>query len=262
MPEITDVKPGRFCWFELGTTNAGQAKEFYQGLFGWTISDQAMPGMVYSMLKLDGKDVGGLYEMDASMRAAGIPPHWLVYIATASADESAEKARAAGGSIMNGPFDVHDQGRMAVVKDPQGAVFGVWQAKAHKGVRLFGETNGPCWAELATTDDEGARRFYTALAGWQADVKSDGPIPYTEWINDGQVEGGMLRMDGDQWKGVPPHWQTYFAVADCDASAARAASLGAKVLVPPSDIPGVGRFSVIADPAGAAFSIIKMAQHP
>jgi uncharacterized protein len=261
MPEITDFKPGRFCWFELGTSDAAEAKAFYGSLFGWTVEDRPVPGMVYSMLKLNGKDVGGLYELGADMRAAGVPPHWLVYIATASADDSAAKAKAAGGSLMNGPFDVMEHGRMAVVKDPQGAVFGVWQAKAHRGVWVFGEVNAPCWAELATTDDEAARSFYTKLTGWKADVKSDGPMPYTEWVNDGEVVGGMLRMTGDQWKGVPPYWATYFAVADCDASAARAASLGGSVKMPPMDIPKVGRFSVIADPAGAVFSIIKP-EHP
>jgi predicted enzyme related to lactoylglutathione lyase len=221
------------------------------------------PDMVYSMLQLRGKDVGGMYSLPADMRAQGVPPHWLVYVSSESADETAAKAKAAGGTVVNGPFDVAEHGRMAVIQDPQGAAFGVWQSKRHDGVRLFGEPDAPCWAELATTDDEAARAFYSTTIGWKPDVKSDGPMPYTEWIgSDGAVAGGMLKMSGAQWKGIPPHWMTYFAVADCDASAARAARGGGTVKVPPNDIPQVGRFSVIADPAGAVFSIITLAQHP
>lgn len=263
MPEITKAQPGSFCWFELGTTDAAAARSFYGGLFDWTTSDRQMgPDMVYSMLQLGGKDVGGMYNLPPDMRARGVPSHWLVYVATDSADDTSAKAKAAGGNVVNGPFDVADHGRMSVIKDPQGAVFGVWQAKKHGGVRLYGEDNAPCWAELATTDDESARSFYTKAIGWKPDVKSAGPMPYTEWIaGDGTVVGGMLRMTGHQWKGVPPHWMTYFSVADCDASAARAAKGGATVKVPPNDIPQVGRFSVIEDPTGAVFSIIKLANH-
>jgi predicted enzyme related to lactoylglutathione lyase len=261
MPDNTTSRPGHFCWFENGTTDVAAAKEFYSALFGWSYDDRQMgPGGTYSMLLLNGKQVGGLYTMDAEMRAAGIPPHWLVYVATENADESVERIKKGGGAAMNGPFDVMDQGRMAVVRDPQGATFAVWQAKNHKGVETYGEPGAPCWAELATTDDEAARAFYPAVTGWKADHKSSGPMPYTEWIApDGKVVGGMLRMTGDQWKGAPPHWMTYIAVNDVDASAAKTASNGGAVRVPPMDIPQVGRFSVVADPAGAVFSLFKPA---
>lgn len=264
MPEITKSQPGSFCWFELGTTDTKAARQFYGDLFGWTTQDQPMgPDMVYSMLQLRGRDVGGLYALSPDMRAQGVPAHWLVYVSTPSADDTSAKAKAAGGTVANGPFDVAEHGRMAVIQDPQGAMFGVWQSKRHDGVRLFGEPDAPCWAELATTDDEAARTFYSKTIGWKPDVKSAGPMPYTEWVaSDGTVAGGMLKMTGDQWKGIPPHWMTYFAVADCDASAAKAAKGGGTVKVPPNDIPQVGRFSVIADPAGAVFSIIKLAHHP
>lgn len=261
MPEITTAQPGRFCWFENGTTDAAAAKAFYASLFGWTFDDRPMgPAGTYTMMRLGGKDVGGLYELAPDMRAQGVHPHWLPYVSTADADETVARAQRAGGTAMNGPFDVMDQGRMAVLKDPQGAVFAVWQAKAHRGVAAFGEPGAPCWVELATTDDEAARGFYPEVCGWKADFKSSGPMPYTEWCSaDGAVVGGMLKMTGEMWNGIPPHWMTYFAVDDCDASASRAASNGGTVKVPPMDIPAVGRFSVIADPAGAVFSIIKTA---
>jgi predicted enzyme related to lactoylglutathione lyase len=260
MPEITRSQPGRFCWFENGTTDVAAAKEFYEAVFAWTAEDEPMgPSGVYSMLRLRGKDVGGLYELTPDMRAQGIPPHWLAYVAVSSADEAAARAVEAGGTVMNGPFDVREHGRMAVIKDPQGAAFAVWQSKGHGGVLVFGEPDAPCWAELYTTDDAAARGFYATVVGWKPDVKSQEPVAYTEWIaSDGKVVGGMVKMTGRQPISGPPHWVTYFAVADCDAAAARTARNGGKVLFPPTDMPHVGRFSVLADPAGAEFAIIKL----
>ncbi|HET9314669.1 MAG TPA: VOC family protein, partial [Vicinamibacteria bacterium] len=247
MPEITKSEPGRFCWFELGTTDARAAARFYGSLFDWTTHEQpAQPGMQYTMLRLRGKDVGGMYELTPEMRAQGVPAHWMPYVATDNADENVARARNAGGTVVNGPFDVMDHGRMAVLKDPQGAMFSVWQAKSHPGVGVFGEPGAPCWVELATTDDEAARAFYQAVIGWKPDVKSAGPMPYTEWLaSDGSVTAGMMKMTGERQKGVPPHWLTYFAVEDVDASAARVAKSCGTVMVPPMDIPEVGRFSVI-----------------
>jgi len=114
MPEIAKSQPGSFCWFELGTTDAKAARQFYADLFGWTTQDNPMgPGMVYSMLQLGGKDVGGLYDLPPDMREQGVPSHWLAYVATDSADDTAARVKAAGGTIVNGPFDVMEHGRMA-----------------------------------------------------------------------------------------------------------------------------------------------------
>ena len=132
MPEVQSSQPGRFCWFENGTTDVAAAKRFYQSLFDWTFDDRPMgPNGTYTMLRRNGKDVGGLYQMDAEMLSAGLPAHWMPYVATASADESVDKVKKNGGTVMNGPFDVMEQGRMAVLQDPQGAAFAVWEPKAH-----------------------------------------------------------------------------------------------------------------------------------
>jgi predicted enzyme related to lactoylglutathione lyase len=159
---------------------------------------------------------------------------------------------------MAGAFDVMDVGRMAVIQDPQGAMFCVWQPKAHIGVRLVGETDTFGWDELWTTDSKKAVEFYTGLFGWTAKESSPGtPMPYTEWQNGGQSIGGMLEIMPDMGP-VPPNWLPYFMVEDCNATADKAAATGGKVLMPPTDIPNVGRFSVIQDPQGATFAIIKL----
>ena len=153
MQESPEYAPGTFCWFELGTTDGEAAKKFYTELFDWSFDDHPMgPAMVYTMLKQDGKDVGALYQMPAEMTDQGIPPHWLSYASVTSADETAAKAKELGATLMKEPFDVMDVGRMAVIQDPTGAVFALWQAKAHTGAGVVNVPNSVCWNELATPD--------------------------------------------------------------------------------------------------------------
>src|SRR5438034_7160186 len=112
MQETPKYTPGTFCWVELGTTNGEAAKKFYTELFGWDFNDNPIgPDMVYTMLTLDGKDVGALYKMSPEMTSQGIPPHWLSYVSVASVDETANKAKSLGGTLMKEAFDVFDVGR-------------------------------------------------------------------------------------------------------------------------------------------------------
>lgn len=260
MPEVTSHAPGSFCWIELGTSDTDAAKKFYSGLFGWEAVDlPAGPDMVYTMLKLRGLEVGALYKLRPDQTAHGVPPHWMSYVSVSSADDSASKAKSLGATLLAEPFDVMDVGRMAILQDPQGAHFCVWQAKAHIGFRLVGETGAFGWDELWTTDTKAAADFYTALFGWT--TKESGQIEeggnYTEWQLRGQSIGGMMKIRPEMGP-VPPNWLPYFMVDDCNATADKAKSSGGKLLVPPTDIPDVGRFSVIQDPQGATFAIIKL----
>ena len=258
MQETPEYKPGTFCWVELGTSDNEAAKNFYTQLFGWEYTDNPMgPEGVYTILTLNGKDVGGLYKLMPDMVAQGVPPHWLSYVAVTSADETAEKAKAAGATVMNGPFDVSTIGRMAVVQDPTGAVFALWQAKEHKGSGISNVPNSFCWNELGTTDTETAGQFYTNLFGWTKEQFSESPVEYTMFKNGDRGAGGMYKITPEMGP-IPPHWLVYFAVDDCDAKVQKASELGAHVMKPAEDIPGVGRFAILIDPQGAAFAIIKL----
>jgi uncharacterized protein len=258
LAETPRYAPGTFCWIELGTSDGEAAKKFYAELFGWTANDNPIgPDMVYTMLQLDGKDAGALYKMPPDMTEQGIPPHWLSYVSVASADETAAKAKELGGTLMKEPFDVFDVGRMAVVQDPTGAVFALWQPRKHQGAAITNVPNSFCWNELATKDAARAGEFYTKLFGWSANTQQFGPMNYTSFMNGERPAGGMYEPTPEMGD-IPPHWLVYFAVADCDATAQKAASLGAKTLAPPADIPGVGRFAILTDGQGAAFGIIKL----
>jgi predicted enzyme related to lactoylglutathione lyase len=260
--EATGFAPGTFCWIELGTSDAAGAKDFYTKLFGWDYVDNPMgPDMVYTLLKLDGKDVGGLYKLMPDMVSQGVPPHWLSYVSVTSADETAAKAKELGGTLMKEPFDVNDIGRMSVVQDPTGAVFALWQPLTHHGSGIYNVPGSFCWNELATTDAGKAKEFYTGVFGWGADTQNFGPMEYTMWINGDRPGGGMFQITPEMGP-MPPHWLVYFAVDDCDAKVALAESLGAKTMKPADDIPGIGRFAILIDPQGAAFAIIKLEAPP
>jgi predicted enzyme related to lactoylglutathione lyase len=256
--EATGFAPGTFCWVELGTSDSAGAKQFYTKLFGWDYVDNPVgPGMVYTMLKQEGKDVGALYELMPDMKAQGIPPHWLSYVSVTSADEAAAKAKDLGATLMKEPFDVFTVGRMAVVQDPTGAVFALWQAGTHQGVGTYNVPGSFCWNELGTNDTNKAGEFYTGLFGWTTKTENFGPMEYTMFQNGDRGAGGMYKLTPEMGS-VPPHWLVYFAVDDCDAKVELASSLGAKVMKPADDIPGVGRFAILIDPQGAAFAIIKL----
>lgn len=261
MQETPSYAPGTFCWVELGTTDGEAAKRFYTGLFDWSFTDNPIgPEMVYTMLKRDGKDVGALYKMDAAMTSHGIPPNWLSYVSVDNTDNATAKARELGATILKEPFDVFDFGRMAVIQDPTGAVFALWQAGTHPGAGVYNVPNSFCWNELATRDTVRAGDFYTKLFGWGKNVQQMGPMTYTTFLNGERPAGGMYEPPPEMGE-VPPHWLAYFAVDDTDEKAKKAEGLGSKICAPPMDIPGVGRFAVIQDPQGAAFGIIKL-DHP
>ena len=258
MQEVPEYKPGMFCWVELGTSDAAAAKNFYTQLFGWDYVDNPMgPDGVYTVLKLDGKDIAGLYELMPDMKAQGIPPHWLSYVNVANADETAEKAKAEGATIMNGPFDVATLGRMAVIKDPTDAVFAIWQAKDQKGAGFYNGPGSLCWNELGTNDTQKAGEFYSNVFGWTRESFGDSPVEYTMFKIGDRAAGGMYKITPEMGP-IPPHWIVYFAVDDCDATVQKATELGAQVMKPADDIPEVGRFAILLDPQGAAFCVIKL----
>jgi predicted enzyme related to lactoylglutathione lyase len=262
--EVTKHVPGTFCWVELGTSDQNAAKKFYGELFGWTAEDVPIgPDSVYTMFKLNGKDVGAAYTLGPDELSMGIPPYWGLYINVESADQAVKAIVAAGGTVVAEPFDVFDVGRMAIAQDPTGAHFKVWQPLNHIGVGVANELNAMCWSELATRDVPAAKKFYSTAFGWDPQTKGeDSPMPYTEIFLNGEDGkpfpfGGMYSMM-PHMQGIPPHWMPYYAVADCDATVEKAKSLGAQIHVPPTDIPNTGRFSMMTDPQGAAFAVIKL----
>jgi predicted enzyme related to lactoylglutathione lyase len=160
-----------------------------------------------------------------------------------------------GGALLMEPLDVFTSGRMALIQDPTGAPVALWEGRDHPGFGLVGQPGTPCWLELMTSDPDRARAFYSRLLPWEPEEMQVTGAHYTVFHRAGEPTAGMMRTP-EEAGGAPSHWLVYFYAADSDATAARTRELGGQVLVPPTDIPGIGRFAVLQDPQGAMFCLL------
>ena len=272
MPDRDGYIPGVPCWVDTSQPDPDAALPFYSGLFGWEFEDMMPAGSEsrYFIGRIRGGDVAAVGSIPP-----GAPPMttWNTYIWVASADETAAKARQAGGTVVMGPFDVMDFGRMAVLTDPEGAVFSVWQPKTHKGARIVNEHGSLNFNALATRYPESAAGFYGAVFGWEmlklpagsmwtlpgyGDHLEEGSPGLREQMGQmGAPEGfidvvAALNPIADDDPDTPPHWSVTFAVDDVEAAAQTATSLGGEVVAGPFDAPWT-RMAVIRDPQGAIF---------
>ena len=279
MPKRDGYIPGVPCWVDASEPDPEAAVEFYSGLFGWEFEDVMPPDAEgkYFIGRIRGGDVAAVGSIPE-----GAPPLslWNTYVAVDSADDAASKVRAAGGAVMMEPFDVMDAGRMAVFADPERAAFFVWQAKQMKGAQVVNEPGSLNFNGLATRNLSDARSFYGAVFGWTTLSLGGGvemwTLPgYGDYLERDNPDlrkvvaeaGGPTGFEDvvasinplpDDEPDTPPHWSVTFAVDDADATAARAAELGGKVMAPPFDAPWV-RMTVIQDPQGATFVASKYA---
>lgn len=259
MAERDSYAPGTPSWVDLGAPDPEAAAAFYSALFGWDVMPPGDEAGGYRMCMLKGRPVAGI----APATVAGAPPWWTTYVTVDDAAETAKAVEAAGGQVLAEAFDVMEFGRMAILTDPGGATFSAWQPKQHHGAGLVNEPGSLTWNELTTRHLDTAATFYNAVFGWDAEQNDmGGGVNYTTWKLSGtdSAIGGAMPMVGDQWPAdLPDHWMVYFAVEDCDATAARVVELGGVVSVPPMDIPTVGRFAVVNGKQGEVFSIIANA---
>ncbi|HRE90463.1 MAG TPA: VOC family protein, partial [Myxococcota bacterium] len=222
-------------------------------LFGWSFDIQGPEYGNYAVAMKDGGVAAGMGQLPPD---AGFPPSWTVYFAVESADAAAGAAAQQGGQVMMPPMDVGTQGRMAILVDKTGAVFGVWQPKDHTGATIVQEPGSMAWCEVNTRDAAGARAFYEGTFGLSTKpIEAGGGTEYYTMHLGELTVAGILQMTAE-WGELPPHWIAYFAVEDTDASAERVKALGGKVMHGPFDTP-YGRMAVVMDPQGAVFSIIK-----
>lgn len=245
---VESYEPGMPCWADLTCPDIEKAAEFYKGLFAWQVPEGNPEFGGYRTCTLNGSTVVGMMpQMDP-----GQPVVWSTYVAVADADETLVKVEKAGGSAMFPPMDVGDLGRMGVLIDPFGAVFGVWQPRVHTGAQIFGVQGAMCWIELTTDHVEESKSFYRDVFGWSIGGSSD----YTEFGVGSQAIAGMMPKP-EMLAGMPNFWGVYFAVDSVDDAAASVTKLGGTIHVPPTDIEP-GRFAVVADSNGAPFNIIQL----
>jgi uncharacterized protein len=257
MTTMTQHAAGMFCWTQLGTRDHVGANTFYSGLLGWKVESMPIGGeQTFALLKKNDRAVGALY------RLADVPPSWLSFVAVDSVDATAAAVKRSGGMVIHEPMDIEEQGRQAIFQDPTGGTFAVWQGRKAAGAGIVNEPGAMCWNELITTDTARAGAFYEQVFGWKREPMKTPTVmggSYTVFENHGAQAGGMLQATPEMHL-THPYWLVYFGVDDCDRSAAKAGQLGGKAMLPPTDIPGIGRFAVLTDPQGAYFAIIAMAK--
>jgi predicted enzyme related to lactoylglutathione lyase len=269
MSQRDHYPPGVPCFVDRLTTDIDAAKRFYAGIFGW---DFAGPGRMpdnpageYWVARLRGHDVAAI----GSRPTAGPPASgWNTHVAVQSADEAAAEARRAGGKLLAGPFDAMPAGRMAVLADPSGATFCVWEARARQGAGLVNEPSAWSMSLLSTDEPDTATEFYGRLFGWETERFDPGDgVDLWLWRLPGYLGGepqqpvardvvaAMTMLDGAS--GAPASWSVDFWISDADSAVAAALELGGSVLAPPADAASFKR-AVLADPHGAAFSTSQL----
>src|SRR5215216_2832384 len=257
MSERDGYQPGVPCWVDTWQSDPEAAVGFYTELFGWEAEDTMPPDSPghYFMCKLRGRYVAAVGGSERGGSAPSVPA-WGTYIWAESADDTAARVTEAGGSVVMEPFDLLDAAaRVAVLADPAGAVFGVWQAGEHRGAQLVNEPGAWAMSQLNTRDPEGAKAFYGAVFGWSTQEFGEG----YEGGEPGQpvsreVIATMAPMGERFPADVLAHWSVNFWVGDTDAIAEKSAELGGKVVVSSHDTPAF-RDAVLADPRGAVFSV-------
>ena len=243
MSEKTSYAPGEPIWTDLSSPDLAVSKAFYGPLLGWTAeAPEDRFGGYASWLK-DGRKIAGLMPVMSPDQ----PPSWTTYVCSEDADKTVALVESSGGTIIAPPMAVDDLGRLAVLTDPSGAVFGIWEPGTHHGAELFAEPGAPCWFELTSQDPAAAASFYSSVFAWSVKTSEE----YVELQLDGQSVAGVT----DPTQGTPPGWLPYFGVDDPAAKAREAEQLGGTVVLPLAEWPG-GACSIVRDPHGAVLGLI------
>jgi hypothetical protein len=237
------------------TTDIEASLTFYTKLMNWRIQPVDLGDMgTYHMIHVGEQPIGGFVSLDSSH---GIPSHWIPYITTPSVDDTCEEATRLGGQVCVPPTDIPQTGRFAVVTGPTGEVFSPFRFAFEEPPAASGTPGTFCYDELLTSDTEKAKAFYGDLFQWQVEGHDMGDMGIHFSLNSGgQEKAGMMALP-EAAKGAPSHWLTYLMVEQLEEKAHLAQSLGATILVPPSPIPGIGRFAVLMDPSQAVFGLFS-----
>ncbi|WP_232830400.1 VOC family protein [Oceanicella sp. SM1341] len=248
----------RFVWYELMTSDLPAAATFYTGVLGWDIRDAGMPDFDYRLASSAGGMRAGL--MGTPSEAQGMPPFWSGYVGVTDVEEMSDRLKAAGGAVHRPATDIPGVGRFAVVADPQGAIFCLFQP--NDGTDGSGppapedEAGTVGWQELYAEDMPAVTGFYETLFGWRLDTLMDmGEMGgYQIFLQKDDVPGGMMTRPA----AVPrPCWQYYFRVSALDAAAARITEGGGTVLMGPHLVPGDTWVLQATDPQGAHFGLLS-----
>ncbi|WP_336986021.1 VOC family protein [Altererythrobacter aquiaggeris] len=248
---------GNFVWYELLTSDADAAQDFYGKVLDWSFEQR--DDMDYRMITGSDGGVGGIMPLSGEMTANGARPAWLGYLNVDDVDGAAASIAKAGGKVHREPWEITGVGRMAFVADAQGAMIYIMHGTSEAPSTAFASTEpklGHCaWNELATSDQPGAVEFYTKQFGWKQEGEMDmGPMGAYQFFHHGPGMIGAVMAKPDE---MPVSaWTYYFRVRNIDKALATIKANGGHITLEPTEIPG-GEFQLNAtDPQGAGFALV------
>lgn len=257
MEGIRSKQQGVPTWADCATTDLDAAERFYSTVFGWTPERmRGADGNLYSVQRLDGAMVAGLYELDPRLRSMGVPPHWGTYMHVDDVAATLERVKAAGGTVLEEPITEPGVGTIAIIQDPVGGFLRLWHPEPEHGAEIFDVPGAMTWNELCTKEPEKAAAFYAAVFGVAVE-RMGLPTPYITLNVAGRPVAGILKQTPEMGD-FPTSWDVYFATDDVDRAAETAIAAGGTVLRAPFDVPGGSRMAVLQDPQGAVFEVIRM----
>lgn len=246
---------GRIGWYELMTSDPEAAQDFYGKVVGWNTAPWDGAEQPYTMWMVGDAPLGGVMQLPEEAAKAGAPPHWVAYVTVADADETLARAKELGGTVLWGPMDIPEVGRVAGLADPLGATFAIHEPAGEAP----GSDEPPAvghfsWHELATTDWEAAWDFYSSLFGWEntEDMEMGEIGTYRMFSTGARPVGGMFNK--------PPElpvsaWWLYARVADIEKALAAVKANGGHVMSGPMEVPGGDMVAQCIDPQGGAFAL-------
>ena len=255
MAVATSTLLGRPLWYELMTTDMKAAETFYTKVVGWTSAPFEGTPEPYSIFGRSAEaPVAGVLKTPEGVNA---PPFWAMYVGVPKLEEARDRITRLGGGEGSPVIEVPKVGRMQLMKDPQGAVFYIFEpASTEQPPEAAAEVGEGSWHELMTTDAPAAMKFYSEIFGWQPSETLDmGPMGKYHMFNrpHGMI-GGMMNKPPEM-ANVPPNWQIYFRVPDINTAVERIKQNGGQILNGPMEVPGGDMVLNAMDPQGGAFSL-------
>jgi uncharacterized protein len=249
----------RFAWRDLMSVDPEASSAFFTALCGWTeIPIEIEPFGTYRQLFHGDEVFGGVLALDP---AIGHPSHWVSYIDVQIIEAAVAKTARLGGLVASQPSEIPGVGWFATLADKQSVLFCMlqWSADAARPEERSDqpEPGAVAWNELLTADPSSAAAFYGKLFNWQMRTTRLPRGDYRTMLRDGKPEAGIIkRLSGMNMSA----WLIYFEVADLDASLAKVAELGERVVSEIIEEEGVGRFPYAADPTEAGFGLVQSAR--
>jgi hypothetical protein len=248
---------GAPCWIDLSTSDLDRAQDFYGTVFGWTFESAGPEYGGYVNAAKDGQPVAGLMSNDPQWNS---PDGWTSYLHTADIAATRSAATSAGATTCVAPMEIKDKGHMAMLTDPTGAFFGLWQPIGHKGFNVVNEPGAPGYHQLTTSDYGKALDFYRQVFGWHTETVADtDEFRYSTAIFDGDALLGVMDGTRDLPEGVPSNWSFFLGAEDVDKTVQLVKDNGGSVIRDAADTP-YGRLAAVADPTGAGFNLSSLDQ--